>query len=154
MTLTDKQRAFCIEYIKDYNATQAAIRAGYSEVSARYIGYENLQKPHILQYISDHFESNVMSANEVLSHLTDVARGVDPDASVGERINALKELAKFHQLTTSNTQRIEDWKSDAIKAIVSSRIDYDELRWVCADMGHDESLADELFKLANVRIPD
>lgn len=45
--LTDKQECFCLEYIKDLNATQAAIRAGYSEESARSIGYENLTKPDI-----------------------------------------------------------------------------------------------------------
>jgi len=45
--LTDKQKAFVDEYLVDLNATQAAIRAGYSKKTARYIGYENLTKPHI-----------------------------------------------------------------------------------------------------------
>lgn len=35
MALTDKQERFCLEYVIDYNATQAAIRSGYSEESAR-----------------------------------------------------------------------------------------------------------------------
>lgn len=42
--LTDKQEMFCQEYIKDLNATQAAIRAGYSERTANRIGTENLSK--------------------------------------------------------------------------------------------------------------
>lgn len=42
--LTDKQEIFCQEYIKDLNATQAAIRAGYSERTANRIGTENLSK--------------------------------------------------------------------------------------------------------------
>lgn len=45
--LTDKQRLFCREYLTDLNATQAAIRAGYSEKTARSIGQENLTKPDI-----------------------------------------------------------------------------------------------------------
>ena len=45
--LSPKQEAFCLEYLKDLNATQAAIRAGYSEDSARQIGSETLSKPAI-----------------------------------------------------------------------------------------------------------
>ena len=45
--LTDKQQRFVEEYLVDLNATQAAIRAGYSKKSARDIGYENLTKPDI-----------------------------------------------------------------------------------------------------------
>lgn len=45
--LTDKQQRFVEEYIIDLNATQAAIRAGYSEDSAKQIGSENLSKPDI-----------------------------------------------------------------------------------------------------------
>lgn len=51
MDLTEKQRRFCEEYLIDLNATQAAIRAGYSEDSATEIGYENLRKPHIQEYL-------------------------------------------------------------------------------------------------------
>ena len=45
--LTPKQELFCLEYIVDLNATQAAIRAGYSKKTAKEMGYENLTKPHI-----------------------------------------------------------------------------------------------------------
>lgn len=50
--LTDKQWAFVQEYLIDLNATQAAIRAGYSEKTARDIGCENLAKPNIADAIS------------------------------------------------------------------------------------------------------
>ena len=49
--LTAKQEAFCEEYMIDMNATQAAIRAGYSEDTARQIGSENLSKPYIADRI-------------------------------------------------------------------------------------------------------
>jgi phage terminase small subunit len=45
--LTAKQLAFCQEYVVDKNATQAAIRAGYSENTAHDIGCENLKKPNL-----------------------------------------------------------------------------------------------------------
>ena len=51
--LTDKQEAFCQEYIKDSNGTQAAKRAGYSENSAKAIGYENLTIPYLVERIAE-----------------------------------------------------------------------------------------------------
>ncbi|MGC4218074.1 terminase small subunit [Citrobacter freundii] len=51
--LTDKQELFAREFIKDLNATQAAIRAGYSENSAAVQGFENLRKPNIQQRIAE-----------------------------------------------------------------------------------------------------
>lgn len=45
--LTPKQQMFVAEYLKDLNATQAAIRAGYSKKTAHVIGDENLKKPVI-----------------------------------------------------------------------------------------------------------
>lgn len=45
--LTDRQEVFCQEYIKDFNGTQAAIRAGYKMKSANEIASENLAKPNI-----------------------------------------------------------------------------------------------------------
>lgn len=50
--LTIKQLRFCQEYLVDYNATQAATRAGYSKDTAGSIGSENLKKPEIQSYIN------------------------------------------------------------------------------------------------------
>jgi len=47
MALTNKQEKFVNEYLKDYNATQAALRAGYSPKTAYAIGSENLKKDYI-----------------------------------------------------------------------------------------------------------
>lgn len=52
-TLTDKQKAFCLEYLKDFNGTRAAIRAGYSENSANEIASENLAKPNVASYLNE-----------------------------------------------------------------------------------------------------
>jgi hypothetical protein len=57
MELTDKQLAFCTEYLKDSNATRAAVAAGYSPHTAHAIGHNLLQKPHIQKWISEKQEA-------------------------------------------------------------------------------------------------
>jgi phage terminase small subunit len=49
--LTPKQKAFADYYIKTGNATEAAIKAGYSKKTAYSIGNENLKKPEVKKYI-------------------------------------------------------------------------------------------------------
>ncbi|EMX5243964.1 terminase small subunit [Klebsiella aerogenes] len=53
MALTDKQEMFCREYLIDLNATQAAIRAGYSAKTANRTASENLSKPDIQSRIAE-----------------------------------------------------------------------------------------------------
>ena len=50
--LNEKQSMFCLEYIKDFNATQAAISAGYSEKTAGSQGHDLLKKPEIQKEIA------------------------------------------------------------------------------------------------------
>lgn len=51
--LNERQSLFCIEYIKDLNATQAAIRAGYSEKTSGAMGHKLLKKGEIQKAVSD-----------------------------------------------------------------------------------------------------
>jgi len=74
--LTGKQRAFVNAYISNgFNATQAAIAAGYAEDSAHVTGHDNLRNPKIKTEIESFFESHAMSAKEVIARLTEHARG-------------------------------------------------------------------------------
>ena len=77
--LTAKQQRFCDEYLIDLNATQAAIRAGYSEKNARNIASENLAKPNIKEYIEKRMAAKekalIADQDEVLRYLTSVLRG-------------------------------------------------------------------------------
>ncbi len=79
MKLTAKQKIFCDEYIISLNATQAAIKAGYSKKTARKIAAENLTKPVIQNYISERMKqkesSLIATQDEVLQYLTSVLRG-------------------------------------------------------------------------------
>lgn len=77
MALTEKQKRFCEEYIKDLNATQAAIRSGYSEKTAGSIGDENLKKPEIRDYLKelqkDVSDRNKISVDWVVNRLKDIS---------------------------------------------------------------------------------
>ena len=77
--LTAKQQRFCDEYLIDLNATQAAIRAGYSKKTAYSIGQENLKKPeinaHIEKRMAEKEEALIAKQDEVLKYLTAVMRG-------------------------------------------------------------------------------
>ena len=76
--LTAKQQRFCDEYLIDLNATQAAIRAGYSEKTAGVIGAENLTKPNIREYVEKRMAEKeaalVANQDEVMKYLTAVMR--------------------------------------------------------------------------------
>ncbi len=80
-----RQKRFCDEYLVDCNATQAAIRAGYSAKTAYAIGEENLRKPELRQYIDAELERlhNERTADtaEVMEYLTAVMRGEPDEAS-------------------------------------------------------------------------
>lgn len=75
--LTGKQRVFVEEYLVDLNATQAAIRAGYSADTAYAIGWENLRKPDIQKAISkaqaERSERTEIDADWVLKRLATIA---------------------------------------------------------------------------------
>jgi phage terminase small subunit len=73
MALTAKQARFAEEYLVDLNATQAAIRAGYSEATAHAIGHENLGKPEIADAIAaaqaERANRTQITADRVLAEL-------------------------------------------------------------------------------------
>lgn len=95
--LTPKQQRFVEEYLVDLNATQAAIRAGYSERTAYSIGQENLNKPDIDKAIrkarQEQSERTQMTADDVLRSLAEIA-----SVDIGEAFNedgslkALKDI--------------------------------------------------------------
>lgn len=76
--MTAKQRRFCDEYLLSLNATQAAIRAGYSKKTAAVIATENLTKPNIVEYIEKRMAEKektlIAEQDEVMKYLTAVMR--------------------------------------------------------------------------------
>lgn len=118
MKLTPKQKAFADYYIELGNATEAAIKAGYSKRTAKETGYENLTKPHIMQYIDERMKEieskRIMKAEEALQLLTSIARGeikdsvvvsggwgyevIEKPPDINQRKDAAKELLKRYPI--------------------------------------------------------
>ena len=77
--MTEKQKKFADEYLLDCNATQAAIRAGYSEKTAYSAGQRLLKKVEVKAYIDEQLDKisseKVADAKEVMEYLTSVLRG-------------------------------------------------------------------------------
>lgn len=94
--LTGKQARFVEEYLKDLNATQAAIRAGYSAKTARKIGNENLTKPDVARAISQaksqRSERTKVDADWLLSRLA-----AEADADLADLYNQDGGLKPIHQ---------------------------------------------------------
>lgn len=103
--LTPKQQRFIAEYLIDLNATQAAIRAGYSENTAYSIGQENLKKPEIQVALQIAMEERAERCK------------IDADS-------VLKEYAK---IGFSNIADFAKWTGRSITLIPSSAIDKDKL---------------------------
>ena len=76
--MTDKQNVFVQEYLKDLNATQAAIRAGYSHKTAYSIGQRLLRNVEISNAInsamSERSERTALTADYVLQNLHEIAQ--------------------------------------------------------------------------------
>jgi phage terminase small subunit len=94
--MTAKQMRFCDEYLIDLNATQAAIRAGYSKKTAGVIGAENLNKPYIREYIDQRLaekeEALVAKQDEVMKYLTSVMRREETESVV---VTLSEETTKY-----------------------------------------------------------
>ena len=119
--MTPKQKRFCDEYLIDCNATQAAIRAGYSEKTAKQIATENLAKPDLRAYIDERLaemqSKTIADATEVMQYLTSVLRGeskssvlslcgdgcqevIEKNPDEKEKLKAAELLAKRYGLLT------------------------------------------------------
>jgi len=110
--LTEKQKRFCDYYIETGNATEAAIRAGYSAKTARFIGAENLTKPNIKNYIDNKLkemeDKRIAKADEVLKHLTAAMRGeIEEEVVVVEGIGDYESRARVIKKQLSAKERIK-----------------------------------------------
>jgi len=86
MKLTVRQTRFVEEYLKDFNSTQAAIRAGYSKRTAYSIGSENLRKPDIIEATNRRLKELSLSAEEVTKRISDIARSSLSDYFVVRKV--------------------------------------------------------------------
>ena len=123
-----RHEKFCHEYIKDMNATQAAIRTGYSEKTANRIGSRLLSNVDIKTRVAElreaYFNENIMTAQQVEYELTRIALGlsnekhvviegtgdgyseariIDKPPDEKSRLKALELMAKRHRILSGDT---------------------------------------------------
>lgn len=77
--MTERQRRFCEEYLIDGNASQAAIRAGYSKRNSTVVSTTLMKNPrvqaHLKELLDELHSAKVADAQEVLEYLTSIMRG-------------------------------------------------------------------------------
>ena len=115
---TPKQRLFALEWSKDCNATQAAIRAGYSAKGAEVQGHKLLRNAKVLELAQGHLAPRLNRAeltadrilNEMLAVATvDIGRYLDVD----ERGNTTLDLERLR--TAVDVRAIAEWNQDEVR---------------------------------------
>src|SRR5687768_4076781 len=120
--LTIKQRLFVEAYIETRNGTEAARRAGYAgdDYVLGVQAHDNLRNPKIKVHIENRIKSHIISANEVLKELSDIATadwreflqvkyGKDGEViharpALGDKLRALELSGKYHKLFTEKVE--------------------------------------------------
>ena len=160
MKLTEKQKRFADEYIKSGNATQAAIKAGYSKKTAKIVASQNLTKLNVKSYIDDRMkvieDNRIMTAKEAVELLTGIGRGevketvvvaspmgvetVEKEADLKTRISAIKEILKRYpgndKLMEQQLRKLAaeaDLAEAKAKEYIEDSSDYDEIQLVFSD---------------------
>lgn len=125
MSLNEKQLRFCEEYIVDFNATQAAIRAGYSDKSAYSQAHDLLKKHEVQERIAElkknlaknteiTFDWKVNKLNEILQRAMNNIydkHGNERPTDIKAAISAINELNKMQGHHSEEKLRITSIKS-------------------------------------------
>lgn len=99
--LSDRQKNFCYEYLKDFNAKYAAIRAGYSDKSVGQNAYLLLKNPLIIKFLGslkkEHFEKAHLTVDEIIAELKATAFAPIDGKKIkaGNKIKALELLGRY-----------------------------------------------------------
>ena len=130
LKLNTRQKAFCEFYVASGNATDAAIKAGYKEKNARFIGSENLTKANIKKYIEELQEkakgNRIMTAIERREFLTSMIK----DGAVKDT-DRLKALDILNKMDGEYTQKVE--VNGNINSNPFSNLTTDELKEIIKD---------------------
>lgn len=101
--LTEKQELFCQEYLKNgFNGTQAAIKAGYSEETAKQMASENLTKPVVLNRI-DELRNDIYSKIDekwIVENINSIFEMAKESNKLADAIKSLELLGKWKAMFT------------------------------------------------------
>lgn len=104
--LSEKQKAFCEFYASSFNATESALKAGYSKKTAYSIGCENLKKPEIKSYIEQLTKPSkthrIATIQEVMEYLSETMR--NPEEITRERTKAAQILSEVLAKTKTDDE--------------------------------------------------
>lgn len=135
--LTEKQKRFVAEYLVDLNATQAAVRAGYSANRASEIGYQLLQKTTVSDEIQNAMQKRSqrteITQDVIVEKLAEIALGEATDFSVdgypivegaknktSSQLKALELLGKHLGLFDGKNQQTRETENNLLQAIEES----------------------------------
>ena len=148
MALNAKQRRFVDEYLVDLNATQAAIRAGYSSKTAAVIGGENLRKPYIQEAISERMKDRELrteiTQDKVLKELakigfSDIRKAVKWGDSVAVMNEESGEMVIAHGLCLISSDAVDDSTAAAIAEVSEGKqglkVKFHDKRAALVDIG-------------------
>ncbi len=106
-----KQERFCEEYIKDFNATKASIRSGYSVKSANACGKKHMKHPEIRARIQELMDGlrkdSIATADEVMQYLTAVMRGEVTDTVLKLVGDGMQEAIEIPSSTKDRNKAAE-----------------------------------------------
>ena len=111
--LNERQKAFCEEYLNDYNATAAYRRAGYNvstEMSAAVSASQLLRQPKIKLYIRElrrERAKDLMSKDELIDLVQQEAAGTRPDTNPHARVLAVKLAAELSGYVRPDAQKVD-----------------------------------------------
>jgi phage terminase small subunit len=118
--MTPKQTCFVQEYLIDLNATQAAIRAGYSVKTARQVASENLSKPDIQRAIEEaqqvRAERTGLTQDAVVQGLLKEAEFKGEGSSPAARVSAWAHLGRHLGMFNKDKLTVGgDWVVNVVK---------------------------------------
>ncbi len=124
--LNDKQSAFVREYLVDFNATQAAIRAGYSKKTAAQLGHTLLRNVEIQACLAEFrqkaAEKTLTDTAWVRQRLREEATDYSPQASHSARVRAVELIAKMNGDFELDNKQTSDPIAEAIAAVQANNI--------------------------------
>ena len=116
MPLTNKRKVFVAEYLRCWNASEAARRAGYAH--ERSAGHALLTNPDIQAHIQEELTNLTMSADECLLRIADIAR-----EETSQSLKALELIGKTHSLFVDRQQvEMEHSLSDKLSGQISDAL--------------------------------
>jgi len=117
--LTAKQSLFVQEYLTDFNATDSAIKAGYSEKTAYSIGCENLKKPEIQKAIQEATDKRIERTKITQDS---VLKNIEALRAKAEEENQLSVAARCLELQGKHLRMfVDDSRQGAVVQVVVNR---------------------------------